>query len=133
GNDDELLRRYRDVMSSRAGIVRGAVAVVAGILAGGSMSARWQDWLLFRHGVETGQADPQFGADVGFYLFQLPFLTAVVDWVFASFVIITIITMVVHYLNGGIRMQSPVERVTPQVKAHLSVLLAVLALVKAVD
>src|SRR5690606_10626513 len=43
------------------------------------------------------------------------------------------IALVVHYLNGGIRMQSPVERVTPQVKAHLSVLLAVLALIKALD
>src|SRR5262249_26262578 len=35
-----------------------------------------------------------------------------------------------HYLNGGIRFQSPFQRVTPQVKAHLSVILAVMALVK---
>ncbi|MGH9260305.1 MAG: UPF0182 family protein, partial [Acidimicrobiales bacterium] len=38
-----------------------------------------------------------------------------------------------HYLNGGIRVQPPSPRVTPQVKAHLSVLLAALALVKAAD
>ena len=39
--------------------------------------------------------------------------------------------LVAHYLNGGIRVQVPGQRVTPQVKAHVSVLLGVLALVKA--
>ena len=47
------------------------------------------------------------------------------------FVIVLIVTAVAHYLNGGIRVQAPAHRVTPQVKAHLSVLLGVLALVKA--
>jgi uncharacterized membrane protein (UPF0182 family) len=74
-----------------------------------------------------------FGQDVGFYVFKLPFITAVIDWAFASLVIILLITVVAHYLNGGIRLQSPFQRVTPQVKAHLSVLLALLALIKAVD
>ena len=44
--------------------------------------------------------------------------------------IVLIVTAVAHYLNGGIRVQTPFQRVTPQVKAHLSVLLAVLALVE---
>ena len=64
-------------------------------------------------------------------MFQLPFLNWVVGWLFAAFVIVFIVTAVAHYLNGGIRVQTPFQRVTPQVKAHLSVLLAVLALVKA--
>ena len=54
-----------------------------------------------------------------------------VSWLFAALVIILIITAVAHYLNGGIRLQTPGQRVTPQVKAHLSVLLGVLALIKA--
>ena len=46
--------------------------------------------------------------------------------------IITFVTIVAHYLNGGIRLpQSSLERVTPAVKTHVSVLLALLALVKA--
>jgi uncharacterized membrane protein (UPF0182 family) len=40
------------------------------------------------------------------------------------------VTAVAHYLNGGIRFQSALQRVTPQVKAHLSVVLALMALVK---
>ena len=133
GSDDELLRRYQQVMDRRAGLVRASVALVCALLAGVGMSAQWQQWLLFRNAVEVGQVDPEFGVDLGFYLFELPFLTVVVDWVFASLVIVAIITTIAHYLNGGIRLQSPIERVTPQVKAHISVLLGLLALTKAVD
>ena len=41
-----------------------------------------------------------------------------------------IVSAVFHYLNGGIRLQSPFQRVTPQVKVHLSVLLGLMALTK---
>ena len=46
---------------------------------------------------------------------------------------ILIVTAVFHYLNGGIRLQSPFQRVTPQVKVHLSVILALMALTKTVQ
>ena len=77
-----------------------------------------------------GIKDPQFHKDIGFYVFRLPFLTFVFDWLFAALIIILIVTAVAHYLNGGIRLQSPFQRVTPQVKAHLSVILPLMALVK---
>ena len=38
-----------------------------------------------------------------------------------------------HYLNGGIRLQTPFQRVTPQVKVHISVILALMALTKTVQ
>ena len=102
-------------------------------MAGVGVSAQWNEWILFRNGGDFGTKDATFGKDIGFYVFKLPFITAVIDWAFASLVIILLITVVAHYLNGGIRLQSPFQRVTPQVKAHLSVLLALLALIKAVD
>ena len=45
--------------------------------------------------------------------------------------VISVITAVFHYLNGGIRAQRVSPRVRPAVKAHLSVLLALIALAKA--
>ncbi|MCC5954101.1 MAG: UPF0182 family protein [Acidimicrobiia bacterium] len=133
GPDDELLRRYQDVMSRRAWLVRVLVAGGTGLLAGVSMATHWEPWLLFRNGSTVGSVDAEFGMDLGFYLFQLPFIGIAIDWLFASLIIILFITGVAHYLNGGIRLQSPIERVTPQVKAHLSVLIGLLALTKAVD
>ena len=101
-----------------------AVSLVFALVAGVGVSGQWRDWILFTNRVDFGVKDEQFGLDVGFYVFQLPFLSFVVSWLFAAIVIIFIITTVAHYLNGGIRVQVPGQRVTPQVKAHLSVLLA---------
>ncbi len=106
GADDELLRRYQSMMSRRAIVVRIAVSVVAGLLAGVSMASRWQEWLLFLNGGTTELTDPEFGMDMGFYLFRLPFITLFIDWLFASLIIITFITAIAHYLNGGIRLQA---------------------------
>ena len=130
GPEEELIERYHELVGGRTGLVRAAIALLFAIIAGAGASGEWQEWLLFRNRVSFGINDPQFNKDVGFYVFQLPFLTFVVGWLFAAFIIILIVTAVGHYMNGGIRVQTPVQRVTPQVKAHLSVLLAVLALVK---
>ena len=61
-------------------------------------------WILFRNSVTFGIDDAQFGRDIGFYVFRLPFLKFVVDWLFVVVVIITFVTVVAHYLNGGIRL-----------------------------
>src|SRR5262245_15419514 len=133
GPEDELLERYHDLVAERTGWVRGVVAGLLAVIAGSGVSAEWNSWLLFVNGGSFGIKDDQFHRDVGFYVFKLPFLSFVVDWLFASLLIILIVVTVAHYLNGGIRVQPPSPRVTPQVKAHLSVLLAALAVVKAAD
>jgi len=132
GPEDELVQRYRQLVGRRAGLVRVAVAAVFALLVGTGASSQWNSWLLFRNAVDFGGAgDPQFGRDIGFYVFRLPFLSFVVSWLFVAGVTVTVLTLVAHYLNGGIRIQTPGQRATAQVKAHISVLLGGLALVKA--
>jgi hypothetical protein len=131
GPEEDLVERYRAVVGRRAGLVRTGVALLFALITGAGVSSQWDSWILFTNGVKFGVEDPQFGRDVGFYVFDLPFLTFVVDWAFAAVVIVLVVTAVAHYLNGGIRFQVAGQRVTPQVKAHLSVLLGVLALLKA--
>lgn len=131
GPEEEVIERYHDLIGHRTGLVRIAVSLVFALIAGAGVGGRWKDWILFRNGGDFGTDDAQFGTDVGFYVFKLPFLSFLVDWAFASMVIVLIVVAVAHYLNGGIRLQGAAQRVTPQVKAHLSVLLGVLALIKA--
>jgi len=130
GPEDELIARYHQVAGSYAGRIRVGVSLFFALIAGIGVSSQWKQWVLFTHSVKFGQKDPQFHKDIGFYVFQLPFLKFITEWLFAGLVIVLIVTAVEHYLNGGIRFQSPFQRVTPQVKAHLSVILAVMALVK---
>src|SRR5262245_28765626 len=133
GPEDELLERYHDIVDDRMGWLRIIICVLLAIIAGSGVSSEWNSWILFTNGGNFGVEDPQFHNDIGFYVFRLPFLSFVVDWLFASLLIFIIVTRVAHYPNCGIRVQPPSPRVTPQVKAHLSVLLAVLALVKTAD
>jgi uncharacterized membrane protein (UPF0182 family) len=133
GPEDELIERYQNVVAPYQGRIRVAIAAFFALIAGGSVSGQWQQWILFRHRVDFHIKDPQFHKDVGFYVFTLPFLRFIFEWAFAALVIVLIVTAVAHYLNGGIRLQSPFQRVTPQVKAHLSVILGLMALVKGVQ
>src|ERR1700730_1676610 len=131
--EDELIERYEHVVGPYLGRIRVAGAAFFALIAGGSVAGQWQQWILFRHRVNFGIKDPQFHKDVGFYVFTLPFLRFIFEWGFAALVIVLIVTAVAHYLNGGIRLQTPFQRVTPQVKAHLSVILGLMALVKGVQ
>ena len=111
--------------------IRIGVSLFFALIAGIGVSSQWKQWVLFTQLARaSASSDPQFHKDIGFYVFQLPFLKFIAEWLFAGLVIVLIVTAVAHYLNGGIRFQSPFQRVTPQVKAHLSVILAVMALVK---
>lgn len=131
GPEDELSRRWQQFTSSRTVLIRSSISLLFALLVGAGVSSQWQSWLFFTNRVDFGIVDQQFGIDVGFYVFQLPFLTFVVSWAFAAIIVIFVVTTIQHYLNGGIRLQGQAgSRVTPQVKAHLSLLLGLLALVK---
>jgi uncharacterized membrane protein (UPF0182 family) len=131
GPEEEVIERYHELVGGRVGVVRASVSALLALIAGAGVSSEWNSWLLFTHARDFGIKDPQFDTDIGFYVFRLPFLSFLTGWLFAAILIVLIVTAVAHYLNGGIRMTAPRQRVTPQVKAHLSVLLGVLALVKA--
>ena len=133
GPEDEILVRYRELVAGRQRVMELGVALLIAIIPGISASGQWREWLLFRFGGSFGKTDPQFGTDIGFYVFKLPFLSQVVDWLFGFLLVTAVVVAVVHYLNGAIRLQPMGERVTPNAKAHLSVLLALAALVKAGD
>src|SRR3954467_13758434 len=85
GPEEELIERYHELVGRRAGLVRIGVSLLFAIIAGAGASGEWQEWLLFRNHVPFGVKDPQFHKDVGFYVFQLPFLNFVVGWLFAAF------------------------------------------------
>lgn len=133
GPEDDLLDRYHATIGRRTKTVRVVVSLVLALFAGLGMSGEWKQWILFRNGGSFGVSDQTFNTDIGFYVFKLPFYTSVTNWLFASGIIILIVALVAHYLNGGIRFQTQGQRVTPQVKAHISVILGLLALVKAAD
>jgi uncharacterized membrane protein (UPF0182 family) len=129
--EDELVRRYQGAVRPYAGRLYAALSFVLALIAASTTVGRWQQYLLFANSKPFHVTDPLFGKDLSFYVFRLPFLTFVVDWILASLFAIIVFTVAFHYLNGGIRAARVTPRVAPGVKVHLSVLLALLALAKA--
>ena len=134
GPEEELISRYHATVGGRYFLLRTALSFFFALMAAAGVPSQWEEWLLFVNRKEFGISDPQFGADIGFYVFQLPFLSYVVGWAFAAFVILLIVTAISHYLNGSVRISViGGERAKPIVKVHLSAILAVLAIIKALD
>ncbi|MFN3256858.1 MAG: UPF0182 family protein [Ilumatobacter sp.] len=132
-NVHPYVERFHEVFGRRLRLLRYLVALLFAILLAIPAIARWEEWLLFRNSQDFGIADAQFGNDVGFYVFELPFLTFVLDWMFAAVVIVLLLTIAAHVLNGGVVFVSPAPVVSAATKTHVAVLLAVLAVLKAGD
>ncbi|HVE17621.1 MAG TPA: UPF0182 family protein [Ilumatobacteraceae bacterium] len=132
-NTHPVVERFHEFFGHRLRSLRIAVATVAGVLFAAPAVGHWQDWLMFRNSQKFGIADAQFRHDVGFYMFRLPFIAFVLDWLFAALVFITLLVIATHVLSGGIIIQPPRPKVRRATKAHVAVLLAALAVVKAGD
>ncbi|MCX4470164.1 UPF0182 family protein [Micromonospora sp. NBC_01655] len=130
--EQATLERYRMVLGPRLGLWISLVAVVVGLFAGLSAQSRWSQWLLFRNGGDFGVEDPEFGVDIGFYVFQLPFWRFVLGLGFTVVVLALLGALAVHYIFGGVRLQGVGDRMTNAARAHLSTLVAVFVLLKAV-
>ncbi|MGA8211363.1 MAG: UPF0182 family protein [Nocardioidaceae bacterium] len=127
------LDRYREVVDPLRRWLLLGVAAVFGLFAGGSGSGQWRPFLLWRHGGSFGDKDAYFKKDVGFYVFDLPWLHYLVDFMMALAVLSLIAAAVVHYLFGGIRLQAKTDRLSGAAQVQVSVLAGVFVLFKAVD
>lgn len=130
--EQQSLDRYRMGVAPFKKWVLLAVTVLVGLIAGASASGQWRTWLMWINGVKFGQKDPQFGLDVSFYAFDLPWYRFLLAFGFAATVLSLIAAALTHYLYGGLRITSPGARATAAATGHLSVLLGVFVSLKAV-
>jgi uncharacterized protein len=133
--EQEIIERYRLSLEPSLRWLLPLIAAVIALFVGIAAASQWPTFLLWRsaEGLSFQTVDPELGRDPAFYVFSLPWLKFVQSWLFSSLLGVTILTAIAHYLWGGIRPQAPqfADKVTPQVKAHLSVLLGLVILVKA--
>ena len=127
------LDRYRQAVTPiRTWLVTG-LGVLLGLFAGTSAAGEWRTYMLWHNRVPFQREDSYFHKDIGFFVFDLPWYHYLVDFVMAVTVVALIAAAVVHYLYGGIRLQTPGDRLSGAAQAQLSVLLGVFVLAKALD
>ncbi|MFD8547563.1 UPF0182 family protein [Streptomyces sp. NPDC059649] len=130
--EQQSLDRYRMGVAPFKKWALIAIAAVVGLIAGASASGEWQTWLQWVNGVPFGTKDPQFGMDVAFYAFDLPWYRFLLSFGFAAAVLSLVAAALTHYLYGGLRLTSPGSRATAAATGHLSVLLGIFVSLKAI-
>ncbi|WP_083947878.1 UPF0182 family protein [Thermobifida cellulosilytica] len=131
--EQQGLDRYRSSIDPHRKVFFWGLVGGLALLTGASATAEWQTYLQFANATEFGVEDAQFGLDISFYTFVYPFLQVILGYLYTSVVIAFIAGVVVHYLYGGVRLQSQGQRVTPAARVHLSVMLGVFVLLRALD
>ncbi len=126
------LERYRATIDPIRKLAFAGIVLVLFYFGGTSATNLWTSWLLFRNSTEFGIQDPQFGLDISFFAFRLPFWQTLIGWGISTLILATLASAAVHYLYGGIRPQVPQERTTVAARVQLSVLLGLIVLLKAV-
>ena len=127
------LDRYRMALDPYRRLVVAVIVTLLGLIGGSAAAGEWRTYLQWRNGVSFGQKDAQFGMDISFFAFDLPWYRFVLGFAFATVVVGLIAAAVTHYLYGGLRLQPFLgERATPAARVHLSVLMGVFVLLRAV-
>ncbi|WP_245784436.1 UPF0182 family protein [Geodermatophilus amargosae] len=129
--EQQNLERYRQSLEPRRTLVLSAVAVVVGLFAGFTAQGSWQTWLTFRNSVPFGDTDPQFGLDLSFFVFEYPFYRLLLSFGFAIVLLSLIGSLLTHYVFGGLRLQTPGQKLTGAAMVQLSVLLGLFVALKA--
>ncbi|MCL1833007.1 MAG: UPF0182 family protein [Leptospirales bacterium] len=104
--------------------------IFIGFIMGGTASAFWKEYLMYKNSVPfTGfPTDPIFNQDIGFYVFSLPFYRFLYHWLMTTIMIVTIFTIFIHFLNGGIFLKNGKIDFSLFCRVHISILLAILVI-----
>jgi len=88
-------------------------------------SAQWEGYLRFFNSTPFGVSDPLFNKDIGFYVFQFPFLKYLYGWLMAVLILATIATALIYFVRRSFQFLPPrTLRIAPATRTHLAILVA---------
>jgi len=127
------LDRYQQVIEPLRRLAMYGIPIVLGIFMGVSTATRWSTVLEFLNRTSFGTKDPQFGLDVSFYVYELPFYRGFVAYASAAIIVAGLAALATNYLYGGIRITGREVRITRSARIQLALTAAVYLAVQAVS
>lgn len=127
------LNRYQAQLEPIRRLLMIGIPVVLGAFAGTAASSQWERMLLFFNSEPFGETDPEFGLDIGFYVFTLPFLSFLLGFLVSVIVISGIAGVLTHYLYGGIRLEEKGLFTSKAARTHIAVLAALFLILQGVN
>ena len=107
------------------------VAIVMSVVIGTLLTLPQDDWtslVLAQRGIPFGETDPYFTADLGFFVYWLPFETSIFYWTLVSVLFVIALVTFLYALTPSLRWERGAMHVTVWVRRHLTVLGGVLLL-----
>lgn len=130
-SDNDPLAAFRNLAEqTRRGAQLGLPLLIA-IIAGAAATTQWQTVAEFLNHTYTGTKDAQFGMDIGFYLFDLPFYNYATGFAAVISLLCLIIAAVAHGMYGNISFNGRSVSVSKSARIQLAVTAAIFLLVQA--
>jgi hypothetical protein len=107
-----------------------AVVAVA-IVMGGLLALSHNDWttaFLAGNGGAFGESEHYFGADLGFFVFWLPFEAQLWTWSLIVVMVTTAVVVALYVITAGARIEKGSLRISAHARRHLTVIVGILLL-----
>ncbi|MCU1425166.1 MAG: hypothetical protein JWM51_1457 [Microbacteriaceae bacterium] len=127
------LDRYQQVIEPLRRLAMFGIPAVLGLFTGVSAATRWPVVLQYFNRTSFGQTDPQFGLDISFYVFELPFYQGVLAYASAVVLIAGIGAVATSYLYGALRVTGREVRISKSARVQLAVTAAIYVALQAVS
>lgn len=108
-------------------IMLGVVLFLAFVSASGATSL-WERLIKFQNFVPFGNVDPIFSKDIGFYVFQLPFIKFAHGYVMFVLILAAIGTGLIYFLRRNFHASKLGITMTDKSRIHLGILVALVLL-----
>jgi uncharacterized membrane protein (UPF0182 family) len=130
---DDPAYRYRLALTPLLRPLAIGFGLVLTGFAGSVAAAHWDTYQQWRKSTSFGIKDPQFHKDASFYVFEYPWWRFLSSYSFALIVITVLAVLFLNYVYGGIRIAGRGPKLTRAAQVHLSVLVGLGVLLKAVS
>jgi uncharacterized membrane protein (UPF0182 family) len=130
---DDPAYRYRLALTPLLRPLAIGFGLVLTGFAGSVAAAHWDTYKMWRNSTPFGTKDAQFHKDASFYVFEYPWWRFLASYSFALIVITVLAVLFLNYVYGGIRIAGRGPKLTRAAQVHLSVLVGIGVLLKAVS
>ncbi len=115
------LDRYRQLIDPLRRLAMLGVPALLGVFAGLAAASSWPQFLLWMNRTGFGSSDPEFGLDVGFYVFELPVYLSVIGFASAVVIASVIAAAATGFLYGSISLDGRELRISRVMRIQLAV------------
>lgn len=127
------LDRYQEVVEPLRRVAMIGIPAVLGLFAGVASASQWPVVLQWWNRTSFGQVDPQFGLDVSFFVYELPFWRSIVAFASAAVLLSALAAVAASYLYGAVRFMGREVRISRTARIQFAVTAAIYLALQAVS